>query len=358
MRIIIFFFFPVLVLSFGTLILIPVFADTISLDKQRYVFGEVISISGQVSYSEGQFIGLQILNPTKSDIVTIDQFLPKNNDGSFSKSYKAQGPKWNMDGIYTVKLVYDKKVYEESFQFKKQTTNEEEKESEEKTSTSVSNQDTGSYQTNQTTKSVKSIQEANSKVQLSDLKSRVQGFPDPAQAPNHYVKRYSENIEYKDWFDKTFPDYSVLDVVGYRPTHITGFPDNNNPPWHYVDRYNYEESYKDWFDSQFPGKSIYEVLGYSESSFQKIPNWIKNNAKWWSSGTISDSDFLVGIAYLINEEIIYVPNLSESESSSVISQNIPIWIKNTAQWWADDQINENEFLKSIQFLIENRIIHV
>ena len=38
----------------------------------------------------------------------------------------------------------------------------------------------------------------------------------------------------------------------------------------------------------------------------QIPAWIKNNAKWWSEGTIGDSDFVSGIQYLITQGIIKV----------------------------------------------------
>src|SRR5579863_8216190 len=38
-----------------------------------------------------------------------------------------------------------------------------------------------------------------------------------------------------------------------------------------------------------------------------IPQWIKNNAKWWSEGSISDADFLKGIQYMIQQGIVQVP---------------------------------------------------
>ncbi len=38
-----------------------------------------------------------------------------------------------------------------------------------------------------------------------------------------------------------------------------------------------------------------------------IPDWIKNNAKWWSEGSISDSDYVESLEYLINNGIIDVP---------------------------------------------------
>ena len=38
----------------------------------------------------------------------------------------------------------------------------------------------------------------------------------------------------------------------------------------------------------------------------EIPAWIKNNADWWSQGLISDDDFVKGIQYLVEQGIIQV----------------------------------------------------
>ena len=40
------------------------------------------------------------------------------------------------------------------------------------------------------------------------------------------------------------------------------------------------------------------------------------------------------------------------------SDAIPSWIKNTAGWWAEDQISETEFVNSIEYLIDSGIIQV
>lgn len=314
------------------------YADSINLNKQNYVFGDVVVISGKVTFEEGIFIGLQIITPQKSDIVVIDQFFPQK-DGSFSKSYKAQGPKWSDDGTYSARLVYKDKVFEKTFNFKKLENLE------------IESKPLTKQNTNQTQNSEEPSSEENINPKL-----QVQGFPDPSNAPNYYLERYSKEQEYKDWFDKTFPNFTINEIVGYKSTHVEGFPDNSKSPWYYVDRYNTEEIYRDWFDSQFPTKSIYVVLDYPEEFFLKVPNWVKNNANWWSANQISDSDFLGGIAYLINEGILVVPIVSESEYSD--SQQVPLWVKNTARWWSEEKINENEFLKGIQFLVENGIIRV
>ena len=318
------------------------YADGISIDKSNYTFGDVIVISGAVSFEKGNFIGLQIVSPLQSDIVVIDQFFPKN-DGTFSKSYKAQGPKWAEEGFYSIKLVYNEQVFEKQFSFKKS-----EIPIDESNPSSEPNQNTTKSQTI-------TPNSADDKLVL-DPKLRVTGFPDPTKSPNYYFDRYFSEKEYQDWFDSNFETFSIFEVVGYKLTHIEGFPDNDNSAWYYVNRYNTEEQYRDWVDSQFPAKSIFEILGYPESLFQKAPNWIKNNAKWWSDGLISDSEFLNGIEFLVKEKIIYVSYVTDSSSST--DQTVPMWIKNTAKWWSAGQIDESEFLKGITFLIENKIIIV
>jgi len=41
-----------------------------------------------------------------------------------------------------------------------------------------------------------------------------------------------------------------------------------------------------------------------DNSTSKVPNWIKNNAKWWAEGRINDDDFLFGVKFLVKEKII------------------------------------------------------
>ena len=85
-----------------------------------------------------------------------------------------------------------------------------------------------------------------------------------------------------------------------------------------------------------------------------IPDWIKNNARWWSQGMIGDNDFVEGIQYLINNEIMQVPPSTPGTKTG--SNEIPSWVKNVAGWWGDGLIRHNDFVESIQYLIQNRII--
>ena len=48
----------------------------------------------------------------------------------------------------------------------------------------------------------------------------------------------------------------------------------------------------------------------------KIPDWVRNNAKWWSNGEIDDNTFANGIQYLIKTGIISVTTNNSQSSSS------------------------------------------
>ena len=86
-----------------------------------------------------------------------------------------------------------------------------------------------------------------------------------------------------------------------------------------------------------------------------IPNWVKNNAGWWSDGQIPDSAFVQGIQFLIKEGIIVVP---ATENETQDGSNIPEWIKTNAGWWAEGQIDDRTFANGIEFLINVGIIVV
>ena len=38
----------------------------------------------------------------------------------------------------------------------------------------------------------------------------------------------------------------------------------------------------------------------------EIPKWIRDNAKWWSEGLITDQDYINGLQYLISQGILKV----------------------------------------------------
>lgn len=89
---------------------------------------------------------------------------------------------------------------------------------------------------------------------------------------------------------------------------------------------------------------------------QVIPSWIKQNARWWSGGTISDRDFVAGIQYLAQKGIIKVSQ--SSETTSIGTQEIPSWVRNNARWWSEGMITETDFVKGIEHLVKIGIIKI
>ena len=69
---------------------------------------------------------------------------------------------------------------------------------------------------------------------------------------------------------------------------------------------------------------------------------------------ISETDFINAIEFLIKEKIILV----DVSQTSINTQGVPNWVKNTAEWWASDLITETEFINAIEYLVQGGIIQV
>ena len=99
--------------------------------------------------------------------------------------------------------------------------------------------------------------------------------------------------------------------------------------------------------------------GQSITKNSDIPLWIKNNANWWSQEKISNDDFVAGIKYLADHDVMEIP---ERHVVSILETppqtEIPDWVKSNAGWWANGFLSDDEFVNAIQWLIEEEIITV
>ena len=86
-----------------------------------------------------------------------------------------------------------------------------------------------------------------------------------------------------------------------------------------------------------------------------IPSWIKNNAKWWHDKEISDSEFVQGIQFLLNDEVIKIPQITVGPN---LSEQIPTWIRTSAGAWADNLVSDEVFGKEVEHLIGQGIIKI
>ena len=117
---------------------------------------------------------------------------------------------------------------------------------------------------------------------------------------------------------------------------------------------------------------LFSLIGSSilipNSSAQEetqIPNWIKNVAGWWANNEISEKEFLAGIEYLINNNIIHIPFMPCGSYAAIAASDptlkaklVPDWVKNNARWWTTDQIGDADFLNGIEYLIKKDILGV
>lgn len=109
----------------------------------------------------------------------------------------------------------------------------------------------------------------------------------------------------------------------------------------------------DYFCTLHPWMIGIVSVGISEST---VPEWVKNNAAWWSDGQIDDGTFATGLEFLIKEKVIDVPQDITSQGNS--ESSIPEWLRNTAKWWSDGMLSDSEFLKGIEWMISNGIIKI
>ena len=215
------------------------FAIGLSTDKSDYSYGDPLTVTGQVdTVEEGQFIVLQIINPTQSDIVIADQFLP-TSQGFFSKTYPLEGPKLNLDGTYTLKIFYGE-WFESTFQFKTQVTSDP-------SSESSSNPTTSSEPTTG----------AKPQFEEEPKKKSILDFIDPDKDPQYYIDRYYNEPNYKEWFDRNYPDYTIEEAVGLE-------------------------------------------------SKSKLPEWVRNIFIWYAENKISEDELIGAFQFLIKEGIIKV----------------------------------------------------
>ena len=97
--------------------------------------------------------------------------------------------------------------------------------------------------------------------------------------------------------------------------------------------------------------------GLSFAEGQLVPDWIRNTAKWYGEGKISETEFLNAIKYLINNKVIVlesspqaspkpavanviIPN-GNSEAANVgfyIPLNLEVGAGTTVVWINDDNI--------------------
>ncbi len=98
----------------------------------------------------------------------------------------------------------------------------------------------------------------------------IPDFVDPKLGAQHYLDRYNNDPNYKDWFDTYYPDYTIQEAIELAipdafsepepSSNVPNFVDPKLGAQYYLDRYNNEPAYKDWFDTNYPDYTIQEAI--------------------------------------------------------------------------------------------------
>ncbi len=306
---------------------------TVSTDKSSYSYGETLVVSGFVAtVEENQIIALVITKPidispigkliSSTGIPTIIEVFP--TDGSFEREYVLTGQDWDKSGTYTVSIKYGTSFAETTFFFTGPL----------RTSQSVS------VSTDKLFYSYGETLVVSGSVPVIEEKTRLMlSISDPADEIIDFTVFHLTEKSFEQKYVLTGPHwdksgvYTVLAIYG--TTRGT-------------------EAETILF---FTGASTPPPEPEPTPTMEKVPGWIKNNAKWWAEGQIGDSDFVSGIQFMIKEKIVNIPNLPE-QASETAEEKVPDWIRNNAGWWADGLISEDDFVNGIKYLVEHGIIRV
>ena len=162
----------------------------------------------------------------------------------------------------------------------------------------------------------------------------------------HYI---SDDMQLnKDWASGGRPSPSIMIIT-----------EHENPYQIMILPVDVEKLRSIYGDEGFAGnkREIIEDDSKNEVTFQNnIPDWIRNNAKWWSEESISDKDFASGIEYLISNKIIVLPEIISQTKTA--EEKIPDWIKRNASWWSEGMISDDDFIQGLQYLVQHGIIRV
>lgn len=98
--------------------------------------------------------------------------------------------------------------------------------------------------------------------------------------------------------------------------------------------------------------SIFTIAPFSHQD-ESIPQWIKKDAKWWHEDKITDTEFINSIKWLIEKKII---PLKYTISENRTLQAPPPQLKEIAYFWSTGVIPDKDFVGTIRYLVKNGII--
>ena len=116
------------------------------------------------------------------------------------------------------------------------------------------------------------------------------------------------------------------------------------------------ENYKGIIENtikKYPYTPTEKPISYKKQHNGDIPNWVKDTTNWWLMKEINEQDFLRSVEYMIEKNIIRIPAVEEVENKKNISE-----IRINLNLWSQNESSDQEFFKIVQWLVDNRFIEI
>ena len=134
----------------------------------------------------------------------------------------------------------------------------------------------------------------------------------------------------------------------------------------YFDKANMEKpnstvikNYKKFIENvimKYPYTPTDKPINYKKQNIGDVPDWVKDTTNWWTLTKISDQDFLNSLEYMIENNIIKIPENIVFENEKELK--MISWIRNNLSIWSQNASSDDEFFKSTQWLIKNKLINI
>lgn len=98
--------------------------------------------------------------------------------------------------------------------------------------------------------------------------------------------------------------------------------------------------------------AIVPNLVYADTGNAMIPPWIKKDAVWWHDDKISYSEFINSIKWSIEKKIIPIQMVVLNNGT----QNISYEFKDIAYFWGTGEISDKDFTSTVRYMIKNGLI--
>lgn len=111
---------------------------------------------------------------------------------------------------------------------------------------------------------------------------------------------------------------------------------------------------KYYIEVEYSGQKATAEFELTDLGKKCIPSTMNTIVANWISGNISAGFLIDAFDKFVDKEVIDIP--FEINEDNVYNIRVPEWVKNAAHWWLQGYISNDEFVDTINYLVENKII--